>query len=474
MKIRFLGGVGTVTGSMYLVRTNRHNILLECGLYQGKRQEAYKRNHKFSLDIRRLNAVVLSHAHIDHSGNLPNLVNQGYDGPIYCTHATRELCAAMLPDSGRIQEQDIIYANKQRKRQNLPLMDPLYTEAEALDSLRYFVSVGYNRPVKIARDIYVTFLDAGHILGSAMILLETKEHGRLIRLLFTGDLGQPGLPIVRDPVPMPPTDVLMIESTYGNREHPPIQDTRRQLETIVNRVVERGGRIIIPAFAIGRTQDIVYDLHQLSYEQRIPDIPIYVDSPLATNVTEIFRLHPECYDHETHNFLTQSGDMDPFGFYRLQYTHSIEESKWLNDAPNPLIIISASGMAEAGRVQHHLKHAISDPQNAVLITGWQAPYTLGRRIADYANGQHLPGNETYVRIFGEEFPLRAEVYTLYGYSAHADCQDLLAWARPYASSVKATFVVHGDSAPANALAKKLQDVGYRQVCVPQRGDKFSI
>ena len=463
MKITFLGGVGTVTGSMYLIRTNRRNILLECGLYQGKRDEAYARNHKILVDIRRLNAVVLSHAHIDHSGNLPNLVKSGYDGPIYATHATHDLCGAMLPDSGRIHEGDVEYVNKKRLRRGQPLVEPLYTEADALHALRYFVGVGYNRPVKIARGIRVTFLDAGHILGSAMVLLESKEREGTVRLLFTGDLGQPKLPIVRDPAPMPPADYLMIESTYGDREHPPIEDIQSQLADIVNTVAARGGRIVIPAFAVGRTQDIVYDLHQLTHAGRIPELPIYVDSPLAVNVTEVFRMHPDCYDSETREFLAASDSADPFGFYRLRYVRSVQESKQLNETANPIIIISASGMAEAGRVQHHLKHAIGDPKNAVLITGWQAPYTLGRRIAD---------QEPYVRIFGEEFELKAEVHTLYGYSAHADHTDLLNWATPHAQTVKTAFVVHGDPEPAQNLAAGLQKLGYGKVIVPQRGEKY--
>jgi len=464
MKITFLGGVGTVTGSMYLIHTNRHNILLECGLYQGKRDEAYARNHKIPVDIRRLNAVVLSHAHIDHSGNLPNLVKSGYDGPIYATHATQDLCGAMLPDSGRIHEGDVEYVNKKRLRKGQPPMEPLYTEADALRTLRYFVGVGYNRPIKITRGIRVTFLDAGHILGSAMVLLESDERDGTARLLFTGDLGQPKLPIVRDPVPMPPVDYLMIESTYGDREHPPVQDIQSQLADIVNTVAARGGRIVIPSFAVGRTQDIVYDLHQLTHAGRIPELPIYVDSPLAVNVTEIFRMHPDCYDSETRAFLAASDSDDPFGFYRLRYVRSVAESKELNTMPNPLIIISASGMAEAGRVQHHLKHAISDPKNAVLITGWQAPYTLGRRIAE---------EEPFVRIFGEEFELNAEVHTLYGYSAHADRTDLLDWATPHAHTVKTAFVVHGDPEPAQNLAGRLRELGYGKVIVPQRGEKFT-
>ncbi|MBN1262216.1 MAG: MBL fold metallo-hydrolase [Anaerolineae bacterium] len=465
MKITFLGGVGTVTGSSYLVRTNRTHILLECGLYQGKRDEAYRRNREIDVDIRRLHAVVLSHAHIDHSGNLPNLVKQGYTGPIYATHATRDLCASMLPDSGRIHEYDVAYVNKKRERKGLPPMEPLYTEGDAIHSLQRFVGLGYNHPVEIARGVRITLFDAGHILGSAMVLLETEEQGRQVRLLFSGDLGQPHLAIVRDPAPMPPADYLMIESTYGDREHEPLELTQQRMAEIVNRVVDRGGRIVIPAFAVGRTQEIVYDLHQLTYSGAIPEIPIYVDSPLAVNVTEVFRQHPECYDRETREFLHDIGQEDPFGFSRLRYIRRVEDSKALNDASNPMIIISAAGMAEAGRVQHHLKHAITDPRNAVLITGWQAPHTLGRRIAD---------REPEVKIFGELFPLKAEVHTLFGYSAHADRSHLLNWAKPHAQHTCCTFVVHGDPGPAQALASGLQEIGFNRVKVPARGETVAL
>ncbi len=465
MKITFLGGVGTVTGSMYLVRTNRKSILLDCGLYQGKREESFQRNQKLPFDIRRLDAVVLSHAHIDHSGNLPNLVKQGYSGPIYATQATVSLCESMLPDSGRIHEYDVEYVNRQRAKKGQPPVGPLYTEDDALRTLGHFVGTGYGQTIRLARGVRVTFFDAGHILGSAMVLLESVENGRTVRLLFSGDLGQPGLPIVRDPAPMPPADVLLLESTYGDRLHPPIEDIKRDLAKVVNDVAARGGRIIIPAFAVGRTQEIVYDLHQLSHAGEIPELPIYVDSPLAVNVTEAFRTHPDYYDSETRAFIAESGARDPFGFYRLRYVRSVEESKALNTAPNPMIIISASGMAEAGRVQHHLLHAIEDPRNAVLIVGWQAPYTLGRRIAD---------REPQVRIFGEPYELRAEVQIFYGYSAHADRDDLLTWAADGVESVQTVFVVHGDEKPAQALAEGLTGLGYRRVVVPSRGDKAEV
>ncbi len=465
MKITFLGGVGTVTGSMYIVHTNRVNILLECGLFQGKRQESYDRNKHFDFDPRRIDAVVLSHAHIDHSGNLPNLIAQGCTAPVFATHATRDLCASMLPDSGRIQEFDVAYANKKRAKKGEPPVAPLYTEEDALYALQRMVGASYNHSLEIARDVRVTFFDAGHILGSAMVLIETKERNRPVRLLFSGDLGQPGLAIVRDPTPMPPTDYLMIESTYGDRDHPPVNDARNLLADAVRHAVKHGSRIIIPAFAVGRTQEIVYTLHEMVHEGQLPEIPIFVDSPLAVNATEVFRQHPECYDRETRALLESVESADPLGFRRLKYIRDVEESKALNTAPNPMIIISASGMAEAGRVQHHLKHAITDPNNIVLITGWQAPNTLGRRIAE---------RQPVVRIFGEEFPLRAEVRVAYGYSAHADRTNLLEWARPQSPGNRGVFIVHGDTKPAQALADGLRNSGYRRVEVPARGDMIEL
>ncbi len=465
MKLSFLGGAQTVTGSMYLLHTNRHYLLLECGLYQGKRDETYERNRKFSFDVHRLDAVVLSHAHIDHSGNLPNLVKSGFRGAIYATPATRDLCASMLPDSGRIHEQDIMYVNKKRARQGLPPMEPLYTEEDATYALRYFRSVPYEQPFEVFRGVKVTFFDAGHILGSAMVLVDIHERGRNLRLLFSGDLGRKGLPIIQDPTPMPEADVLLIESTYGNREHPPIQETAGQLAEIINRVIGRGGRIVIPAFAVGRTQDLIYDLHQLALERRIPDVPIYIDSPLAHNATQVYQLHPDCYDQETWELIKALGNHNPFGEGLFHYVRDVEASKALNEDPRPMIIISASGMAEAGRVQHHLKHAIPDSRNAVIITGWQAPNTLGRRLAE---------RQPFVRIFGEEFPLKAEVYELYGYSAHADRQELLSWTAPQAHRVGQVFVIHGEPEAAQDLAEALRRQGYQRISVPERDLRVTL
>lgn len=465
MKLAFLGGVGTVTGSMYLLQINDAMILLECGLYQGKRQESFDRNKHFDFDPARIDAVVLSHAHIDHSGNLPNLTAQGCTAPIYATHATRDLCASMLPDSGRIQESDVAYVNKKRARKGESPVSPLYTEDDAFDALEHFVGLGYSHSLEIAPKVRLTFLDAGHILGSAMVLIEAIEKDRPIRLLFSGDLGQPDLAIVRDPSPMPPADILMLESTYGDRHHEPVNDARKILADAVNHAVSRQSRIIIPAFAVGRTQELVYTLHEMVHDGQVPDIPIYVDSPLAVDVTEVFRRHPECYDRETRMLLDAVDSKDPLGFRRLKYVRDVEESKALNTARNPMMIISASGMAEAGRVQHHLKHAITNPENIILITGWQAPNTLGRRIAE---------RQPAVRIFGEEYPLLAQVRLAYGYSAHADRNGLLNWAQPRSTSTETAFVVHGDVKPAQALAGGLRKLGYRRVELPARGNVFEL
>ncbi len=465
MEIQFLGAAQTVTGSQYLISANGSRILLECGLFQGKRQEMFERNRHLPFDAASIDALVLSHAHIDHSGNIPNLVRTGFGGPVYCTSATRDLCAAMLQDSGAIQENDVAYVNEKRARQGLPPFKPIYTQADAIASLRHFVSVGYNRPITVAPGVQCTFLDAGHILGSAIVLLEIEEGRKTTRLLFSGDLGRNRMPILRDPTPAPQADALIIESTYGDQLHPTYEEAEQWLLEVIGETCSHGGKVVIPAFAVGRTQEIVYSLHRLASAGKLPDVPVFVDSPLAVNATEIFRLHPECYDEELRTFIAHDRHPDPFGFDRLHYVRSVEDSKALNDLRGPAVIISASGMCEAGRVQHHLKHTITDAGNAVLIVGWQAPHTLGRRLAE---------RQSVVRIFGEEFPLRARVEVIHGYSAHADRKGLLDWVKPIACSLKRTFVVHGDPEPAAALAEGLKEMGARQLVIPTQGKSFEM
>ena len=471
MEIQFLGAAQTVTGSQHLISVNGldkvrgNRILLECGLFQGKRRQSFERNRALPFDATSVDALVLSHAHIDHSGNIPNLVRSGFQGSIYCTFATRDLCSAMLRDSAYIQEQDVAYVNKKRARKGQPPVEPIYTHADAIASLEHFVSVGYDRPVPIAPGVMCTFLDAGHILGSAIVLLEIEEGQRRTRLLFSGDLGRVRMPILRDPAPAPPADVLIIESTYGDRVHPPHEEAEQRLHRLIGETYAQGGKVVIPAFTVGRTQEIVYSLHRLASAQRLPDVPIFVDSPLAVNVTEVFRLHPECYDDEIRKFMARNRHPDPFGFDRLRYIRHVEDSKALNDLEGPAVIISASGMCEAGRIQHHLKHTIGDPRNAVLIVSWQAPHTLGRRLVE---------RQPMVKIFGQEYPLRARVETINGYSAHADRDGLLGWVKPVAQDLRQAFVVHGDPDPAAALADGMRRLGVRQVAVPAQGDVFRL
>ena len=463
MEIHFLGAAQTVTGSQHLISVNGSRILLECGLFQGRRRENLERNRNLPFDAASVDVLVLSHAHIDHSGNIPNLVRNGFRGSVYCTFATRDLCSAMLRDSAYIQERDVEYVNKKRARRGEEPIEPIYTYADAIASLEHFVSVGYGRPVLVAPGVQCTFLDAGHILGSAMVLLEIDEGGQQRRLLFSGDLGRKDMPILRDPTPAPQADVLLIESTYGNRRHQPHEEAQQRLLRLISETYSRGGKVVIPAFAVGRTQELVYSLHQLERDHQLPEVPVYVDSPLAVNVTEVFRLHPECYDEELRQFMDQDRHPDPFGFGRLRYVRNVEDSKALNVLDGPAVIISASGMCEAGRILHHLKHNVSDPRSAVLIVGWQAPHTLGRRLVE---------RRKVVKIFGEEYPLRARVETINGYSAHADQRELLDWAGPILPEVQHVFVVHGDPEPAMTLGGELSRLGAHQVSVPQQGETF--
>lgn len=465
MKIKFLGAAQTVTGSMHLLEVNRTQILLDCGLFQGRRQESWERNRHLPFEARQLTAMILSHAHIDHSGNIPNLVSSGYRGKIYTTSATRDLCSAMLLDSAHIQESDVTYVNKKRRKQGLPAGEPIYTVAEARASLRYLVSVDYHKPFDVAPGVRATFYDAGHILGAAITVLDVEENTHRYRLCFTGDLGRLRLPILRDPEVIYHVDYLITESTYGNRWHGSPDEARATLHDAVRQTLARGGKVIIPAFAVGRTQEIVYDLHKLIRSGCLPALPVFVDSPLAVNVTKIFRLHRECYDAEMVQFLQQRED--PFGFYRLQYTRSVEESKALNHLTDPCIIISASGMCEGGRILHHLKNNIADPRNTILFVGFQAGHTLGRKLVD--------GWKT-VPILGEAYEVRAQVQMIDGYSAHADREELLA----YIAQVKANgnlqrvFCVHGDVQACQALAQGIRDLGVSDVLVPERAQEIEL
>lgn len=469
MKIQFHGAVRTVTGSQHLLTVNGYKILLDCGFYQGKRAESYERNLHLPFEAAEVDVLVLSHAHIDHSGNIPNLVKSGFRGDIICTYATRDLCTIMLRDSAKIQESDIEYVNKKRERQNLPPLQPIYGSADAVECMKYFIGIGYERAYQITPEITLTFYDAGHILGSAIVALDIvdRETEREVRLVFSGDLGRPDRPILRDPVCLREADVLLIESTYGTRNHETTAEASDELEKVVNETYRRGGKVIVPAFAVGRTQELVYRLHRLIEDGRIPHhLAVYVDSPLAIDATAIYRLHPEAYDDEIAEFMLSPDNYDPFGFARMQYTRAVYQSKALNELKEPAVIISASGMAETGRILHHLKNNIEDPRNTVLIVGWQAPDTLGRRLVE---------RQPKVRIFGEEYRLRAQVKSIQGFSAHADRSELLDWVGQLQRRPRHTYIVHGDEAVSLAFAGTLrQEVGLPDVHVPMLGQTFAV
>ncbi len=464
MKLTFWGADKVVTGSMHHIETGGKNYLLDCGLYQGRRQEAFAKNSQFPFPASGIAAVLLSHAHIDHSGNLPGLVKNGFQGPIYTTPATVDLCVAMLADSAFLQEKDAEFVNRRREhrkaigRDDRPVT-PLYTREDAQRSFAQFRAVPLGERKEIAPGLFYKTYDAGHMLGSSSMIVEADG----VRLGFSGDVGRPGLPIIRDPQPLDPVDYLILESTYGDRIHKPLALAADTLADVVSRTAARGGKIIVPAFAVGRTQQLVLMLHQLIDAKRIPSIPMFVDSPLAVNVTEVFRKHPECYDKEIRKFLTE-GD-DPFGFHRLTYIHDVAESKKLNDLRGPCVIVSASGMCEGGRILHHLRNNIEDPRNTVLITGFQAEYTLGRKIVE---------EQPEVPIFGEPMRLRAEVCSLNELSGHADQKELIDWMRPIAPGLKKVFLVHGEPSQGAALAQVIQKTYKIETVQASRGDTVNL
>ncbi len=448
MKLKFCGAAGTTTGSQHLLEVNGQRILLDCGLYQGHRKEAYEVNCCFPhYDPESVDVVVLSHAHIDHSGNLPNLTSKGFGGNIFSTQATRDLCQIMLSDSAHIQAYDVEWLNKHRKRDGSPEVEPLYTKMDAEMCLRQFVNVGYERPMLIGKGVTLTFIDAGHILGSAQVVLdiEDEEDGKKKRLLFSGDVGRGNNDILNDPVAAKDIDYVIMESTYGGREHDMGTQADERVAKILKRAIERGGKIIIPAFAVERTQQLLYVLHQLFVSGAIPEVPVYVDSPLAVNATEIFRLHPECYNEEVYKFLFEK--KNPFGFEGLTLIRSVTKSKELNADKGQAIIISASGMCEAGRILHHLKNNIGDPRNTVLFVGYCAQNTLGRRIRD---------REEKVKIFGKEYDLKANVEELDSFSGHADHSELVDYFNAMTGARQNVWLVHGEEEHSEALAKALR------------------
>jgi metallo-beta-lactamase family protein len=465
MKLTFHGAARTVTGSRHLVEINGRRILLDCGLFQGRRDEAEQRNRQMGFDAGEIDAVVLSHAHIDHSGAIPALVKNGFTGPVHATAATADLCHVMLRDSAHIQMKDVETINRREGRQGSKAKRPLYTEEDADRAVRLFRGQPFRRPFEVADGVIATFLDAGHILGAAMVRLEIREKGRRRTLLFTGDLGRDCLPIVRDPEKVDRADLLLLETTYGNREHPPIEDTEKQLCDLVTRTADRKGKILIPAFAVGRTQHITYLLNNLSSARRIPPVPVFVDSPLALEATEVFRRHPDCWDPEMVAALREKGDADPFGFRLLTYTRSVEESKRLNEFDGPAIIISASGMCESGRILHHLANHAQNDRNVILIVGYQAEGTLGRRIVE---------GETRLRILGREVERRAQVVKMNALSAHAGRGELQAFYQGFKNRVRRLFLVHGEPAQSEAFAGWAKEHSTATVEVPGQGESVEV
>jgi metallo-beta-lactamase family protein len=470
MKLTFWGAAGEVTGSMHEISFDGARFILDCGQYQGRRSDARERNSNLPFPASSVQAVLLSHAHIDHSGNLPVLVKQGFNGPIFATAATSDLLVPMLADSAHLQQMDAVFLNKRLHRRRLlderapgEEIQPTFTAQDVENTYPLIKPVALKTPTEVAPALTYTSYDAGHMLGSTFMVLEASENGRPVRLGFSGDVGRPGLPIVRDPDPPPAIDYLILESTYGNRLHQEIGPVKAKVADIVNRTARRGGKIIVPAFAVGRTQQLVLVLHELMNEKAIPSIPIFVDSPLAVNVTEVFRKHEELYDSEAQTFLDNG--QDPFGFSRLRYLRDVAESKALNDLRGSFVVISASGMCEAGRILHHLRNNISDPRNTVLITGFQAENTLGRKIVE---------RQPEVPIFGEPVRLRAEVAKVNELSGHADQRELIEWMKPAAAGLKRVFLVHGEAAQSAGLAKAIHERYGLDVVIASRGQGFTL
>lgn len=461
MTLEFLGAAQTVTGSMHLLTVNGSRVLLDCGLYQGKRAEAFNRNRNFPFDASTIKAVVLSHAHIDHAGNLPNLVRNGFAGTIYATSATRDLCNVMLYDSAYLQERDAEYVNKQHNKRSEPPVEPLYTSEDVEQTVAQMIGVRYRQKIEVADGVSITFFDAGHVLGSAVTLIEVREKGKATTLGFTGDLGRKNMPILQDPEPIGDVDIWISESTYGGKIHDPIAGMEQRLMDVIQRTIDRSGKLIVPAFSVGKTQEFLYVLFTLNDSGRLPAIPIFVDSPLSVNTTEVFRTHPECFDKETLKYILQNED--PFGFGRLRYVRSVDESKKLNDINEPCIIIASSGMCEAGRILHRLANNIQDPRHTILVIGFMAEHTLGRRIVE---------RQPQVKIFGDLYELKAEVAVLNSFSAHAGQDELVAYTKTIDKGrLKRIFLVHGEIPQAQQLSQKLSEAGYGNISIPARGDR---
>jgi len=464
MRINFHGAAHTVTGSQHLLEINGSKLLLDCGLYQGKRADTYERNLNFHYDPKSVDVVLLSHAHIDHAGNLPNLGKQGYEGPIYATRATAELGSLMIRDSGRIQESDAEFVNKKRAQRGEEAIEPLYTEQDAEEVAGMFKGVDYAEAFEPIPGVVARFYDAGHILGSAGVSLEIEEKGKKIRLWFSGDIGRYRMPLLRDPILPEAVDYMIMESTYGDKSHSDPEKAFIEFRDVVKRTVERGGKVIVPAFAVGRTQELVYNLNEMMEDGTVPRVPVYVDSPLAVSATQVFKNHLECFDEETAQFVREARH-PALDFNMLTYVKSVDESKALNENKEPMVIISASGMAETGRIVHHIKNNIENPKNTICIVSWQAPNTMGRRLAD---------REPQVNIFGEIYKLKCEVATIGGLSGHAGQDLLVKYAMGVKDSVKQIFLVHGEEKQAMTLKGILNERKLSQVRYPELHESVEL
>ncbi|MDD5645273.1 MAG: MBL fold metallo-hydrolase [bacterium] len=463
MKLTFFGGARSVTGSKFLIEANGEKILLECGLFQGKREATYDKNKNFPFKPSSINVVVLSHAHIDHCGNIPGLCRQGFDGMIFSTHATRDLAGILLQDSAHLQENDINYVNRKRERRGEKPFKVLYTFEDAEKAMRRFVSINYHREFTIGNGVKLKFYDAGHILGSAITELSIKENSRPVKILFTGDIGRKHMPILRDKEIVPGADYIIMETTYGDRNHHSTDNIESRLAEVINNTCKRGGKVIIPSFSVGRTQQVVYFLHELTAKKKIPEVPVFVDSPLSVNATEIFRIHPECYNEDVYRYILSNDN--PFGFANCEYIREAEKSKQLNNFKKSCVIISSSGMCEGGRILHHLKNTVTDPKNTVMMVGFCAPETLGRKIVEKA---------PKIKIFGDEYELNAEIVVENAFSAHADRDELLSYAKSVNSNAKSFFLVHGDEDQSLAFAGHLATAGIRNSVVPREGESYDL
>lgn len=467
MEISFLGAANMVTGSNYLISTDHYKILLDCGQFQGSKEIEKLNRVSFPFNPEEIDFILLSHAHIDHSGRIPKLVKEGFKGKIFCTRATADLADILLRDSGHIHEMETIWENRKRLRTGLDPIEPLYTVTDAENSMQYFNPVLYDQVVKVNESIRLCFRDAGHILGSSIIELWIQENEKELKIVFSGDLGLKNKPLLKDPSYIKEADYLIIESTYGNRVHENIHNRINQLVNIVHKTIKNGGTVVIPSFAVGRTQELIYEFNRFyDYREKYKDflwVPVYIDSPLAISATEIFRKHADCFDEEAKEYILK-GD-NPLDFYNLHFTLTTEESKKLNASEEPKIILSASGMCEAGRIKHHLKHHLWEKNSSIVFVGYQAEGSLGRTIKD--------GAKT-VKIFGEKIVVQAEIYTIEGFSGHADKNGLLDWIRGFEKKPKKIFVVHGEADATSNLAHLIKNEFQIDTIVPNLYDQFNL